>query len=443
MPLTGLDIYKLLPKTNCKKCGFPTCLAFAMAIAAKKASLELCPDVSEDAKKTLAESAEPPIRTIVLQDGPRAFKLGGETVLFRHEKTFWNPCGLGVYLTDEMSDAEIGATIENFKKLQFERVGQKVRSEFLYLRNLSDDPARFQNLLKAAAGTDAFIIINSAKPEVIEQSVKSFPDRKFILSGADKSNYENYLKIASDSKCPMTITSDTLEELTEVTTSLAKQNFREIILELKPSAVLSSLNTLTQIRRLALKKNLRSLGYPVIVFTSGRSVLDEVAEAAQYIEKYASIVILKNADIAAHLALVSLRQNIYTDPQKPVAVEPKLYSFGSVSENSPVLVTTNFSLTYYSVAPEIENSKVASYLLIVDTEGMSVLTAWAADKFSAEKIAEAMKKENLQNLVKHNKIIIPGYVAVLSGKLADISGWTVLVGPKEASGIPKFLKTLS
>ncbi len=442
MPLTGLDIYKLLPKTNCKKCGFPTCLAFAMALAAKKTSLDKCPDITEEAKQSLASASEPPIRTVTFANAGNSIKLGGETVLFRHDKTFWNPCGLGIYLSDAMSDESAAQILGDFPKLQFERVGEKLRSEFIYIENSSDDAAKFSALLKKAITLNAFVVARAKKPEIIDEFLKNNAGSKLIIAGADKTNFESYVKAASAHGCPLVIAAESLDELSELTLAAAKLNFREIIIELKSASKLELLNMLIQIRRLALKKNLRQFGYPVLVRSLSEDVIDEASEAAQYIEKYASIVILKTADIAAHLALVSLRQNIYTDPQKPVAVEPKLYKFGAVGDNSPVLVTTNFSLTYYSVSPEIENSKVPCYLLVVDTDGMSVLTAWAADKFNPERINDAMKKAELDNVVKHKKIVIPGYVAVLSGKLNDLSGWEILVGPREATGIPKFLKTL-
>ncbi len=441
MPITGLDIYKLLPKTNCKKCGFATCLAFAMALAAKKTALEKCPDVTEDAKRSLEEASEPPIKTIAFQDGDRTINLGGETVLFRHEKTFWNPCGLGVYISDEMDEEQIGKIISDFGKLTFERIGQIVRSEFIYIENKLTDTSKFVQILKRILSTSAFIIARSTNIGTLSQILKEM-NKKVILSGARSSNYRDFLKLAQEMNCPLAITATSLDDISKLTAEISGQNFKNIIIELQPEDILKTVNTLTQIRRLSLKKNIRSLGYPVLVSTISQDIYSEVAEASHYIEKYASIVVTKTSEVAAHMALVSLRQNIYTDPQKPVAVEPKLYKFGNVTENSPVLITTNFSLTYYSVAPEIENSKVASYLLVVDTEGMSVLTAWAADKFTSEKVNDAMKKENLSEIVKHKKIIIPGYVSIMSGKLNDVTGWDVLVGPREASGIPKFLKSL-
>ncbi|MCX7716402.1 MAG: acetyl-CoA decarbonylase/synthase complex subunit gamma [Endomicrobia bacterium] len=440
MALTGLEIYKLLPKTNCKKCGFPTCLAFAMALAAKKISLDKCPDVSEETKKILAEASEPPIRTINIAD---KYKIGGETVLFRHEKTFYNPALLSVLIKDTLDDNEIKKRIATFQKLEFDRVGQKYRTELLVLKCEQNNFERIKNIIQNISYEIPLGVLCN-DPSVGEEIIKI---RKIVFLGVveNKNQAEKFVSIAKQNNIPLVIGGNTLDEIIDTTNSIVQQSgYREIVLNIPATSYETLVEYLTQIRRLALKKNFRTLGYPTMVVVDNEDVLTNLAFGSVAILKYGSIIVLSTVKPEIHLALVTLRFNIYTDPQKPVTVEPKLYKIGGEpGVDSPLLVTTNFSLTYYSVEPEILNSKIPSWLLVVDTDGLSVLTAWAAEKFTAEKIAESLKKESVEEKIKQKKMIIPGYVAVMSGKLNDLlPDWEVIVGPKEASGIPKFLRTL-
>lgn len=450
MALTGLDIYKLLPKTNCGKCGSPTCLAFAMRLAQKKASLEECPDVSEEAKAILSAAAEPPIRTVVLGKDENKVELGGETVLFRHEKTFYHPCGFGVILTDTLSPENLGEEIDKFNHFEMERVGQKVRVEFIYLRNESKDKNKFVSVIEEIQRrTKAVLILESENLEILEEGLKVIKDGRLLISEANENNYEKMVELAKKYNTGLIVESVDLEKTAHLTGKIVALGTKDLVLRLKNVNLAQSLSELTQIRRLALKKNFRPLGYPVLVFADGGPAspaggddFEMILRAGTYIAKYASIILFPRIEPWQFLPLSALRQNIYTDPQKPVAVEAKLYSIGGEThQKSPLLVTTNFSLTYYSVEPEIVNSKVPSWLLVVDSEGLSVMTAWAAEKFTPEKIVETMKKSGVETLVSHRKVVIPGYVAVMSGKLNDLSGWEVLVGPREATGIPKYLKT--
>lgn len=447
MALTGLDIYKLLPKTNCGKCGSPTCLAFAMRLAQKKASLEECPDVSEEAKAILSAAAEPPIRTVVLGKNENKIELGGETVLFRHEKTFYHPCGFGVILSDNLSPENLGEEIDKFNCLEMERVGQKVRLEFIYLRNESGEKDKFVSTIEEIQKeTKAVLILESKNLEILEEGLKILKDNRALIVEANESNYEKLTELAKKYNAGLIVELADLEKTAHLTSKIVALGVKDLVLRLRNTNLAQSLSELTQIRRLALKKNFRPLGYPVLVFTNGLTSpgddFETILKAGTYISKYASIIIFPKIEPWQFLPLAALRQSIYTDPQKPVAVEAKLYSIGGEAGNkSPLLVTTNFSLTYFSVEPEIVNSKVPSWLLVIDSEGLSVMTAWAAEKFTPEKIVDSMKKFEIETKIAHRKIIIPGYVAVMSGKLADLSGWEVLVGPREAAGIPKYLKT--
>jgi len=284
------------------------------------------------------------------------------------------------------------------------------------------------------------LILVSDDAKTIESALKKCADKKPLIYAANSANIKEMCEIAKTHKAPLALKAEDLDELNKLSQEAASQGIEEIVLDPGSDTLNKTLNDFTQIRRLALKKNHRPLGYPMIAFVKSKEKYTMVQEACTYIAKYASIIVIDSLDKEVLLPVITLRQNIYTDPQRPVTVEPKIYAIGAVNENSPLMVTTNFSLTFYTVSPEIEASKIGAYLLVADSEGMSVLTAWAAEKFTPESISESMKKFEAEKAVSHKKIIIPGYVSVLSGKLEDTSGWKVLVGPKEASAIPKYLK---
>ncbi|MCX5692790.1 MAG: acetyl-CoA decarbonylase/synthase complex subunit gamma [Candidatus Omnitrophica bacterium] len=443
MALSGLDIYKLLPKTNCKKCGSPTCLAFAMKLAMKKASLDECPDVTQQAKKALEESSRPPIALIKFGSGDNTIETGGETVLFRHEKTFYHQTAIAISVDDTLGDADLLVRIEKIEKIGFERVGQHIAIDMIALINKSLSSEKFLSALdKILSNSKKPVILVSSDQKTIEAALKKCSDKRPLVHAADSNNLKDMCAVAKAYKAPLALKANSLEELDKLSHEAAGMGIEEIVLDPGSVPLRVSLNDLTQIRRLSLKRNYRPFGFPVIMFIKSTDKHQTVVDSCTFIAKYASIIVLDSIEEDVLLPIVTMRQNIYTDPQKPVTVEPKLYKFGSPDKNSPVMVTTNFSLTFYTVAPEIEAGGNSAYLLVTDSEGMSVLTAWAAEKFTPEIIADTMKKTELDSVVSHKKIIIPGYVAVLSGKLEDVSGWQVLVGPKEASGIPKYLKEI-
>ena len=441
MALTGLDIYKLLPKTNCKKCGSPTCLAFAMKLAMKKASLDECPDVSEEARKALDQASRPPIATISFGPEDSKIEVGGETVLFRHEKTFYHQTAIAISVEDTLSDADLTQRVKTIEQTSFERIGQHIAIDMIALVNRSLSSEKFLSALdKIIAISKKPLILISDDPKTIEEALKKCAGANSLIYAATSSNLKDMCQVAKTYKTALTLKANGLEELDKLSQEATSLGVEKLVLDPVPKNLNHSLNDFTQIRRMALKKNYRSFGYPVITFVKGEDKYRMVQEASIFIAKYASLIVIDSLDREVLLPIVTLRQNIYTDPQRPVTVEPKLYAFGSVDKNSPLMVTTNFSLTFYTVSPEIEASKIPAYLLVADSEGMSVLTAWAAEKFTPEVISETMKKFEVETILSHKKIIIPGYVSVLSGKLEDASGWKVMVGPKEATGISKYLK---
>jgi len=441
MALTALDIYKFLPKTNCKKCGMATCLAFAMKLAAKKGKLDNCPDVTDEARSNLDAASQPPIATVAIGVGDDKLEIGGETVLFRHEKTFFHATGMAVTVSDNLDEAAAKERVDKIKSLKFERVGAEIKVDLIAVVNDSRDSTKFSGVAKLAADSGLGIILISEDPAAIEAALGVCADKKPLIYAATKDNLDAMAKLAKEKQVPLAVKAENVEALAELTNKLTKDGLKDLVLDPGCRTLKKTLTDLTHIRRLALKKNFRALGFPVIAFTTSKDMLEETIEAAGYVAKYASIVVRDIADIEETLPVLALRQNLYTDPQKPTTVEAKLYEIGGTPDkSSPALVTTNFSLTYFTVTPELEAAKKPVYLLVVDAEGMSVLTAWAAEKFTAESINEAIKATGLAEKLDAKKIIIPGYVAVLKAKLEDESGWEVFVGPKEASGLPSYLK---
>ena len=441
MALSGLDIYKLLPKTNCKKCGSPTCLAFAMKLAMKKASLEACPDISEESKKALDEASRPPIATVTLGSGDNKIETGGETVLFRHEKTFYHQSAIAISVEDTLMEPELIQRIKSIEETSFERIGQHIAIDMIALVNASSSTEKFISALdKIISLSKKPLMLVSEDVKTLEAALKKCSDRRPLVYAAGDNNLKEMCQLAKTYNIPLALKAKDLESLDRLSKEASSLGVEDLVLDPCPETLNQALNDFTQIRRMSLKKNYRVFGHPIIAFIKAKDKYSEVRKACTFIAKYADLIVLDSLDKDILLPIITLRQNIYTDPQKPVTVEPKLYAFGSVDEKSPLMVTTNFSLTFYTVSPEIEASKISSYLLVTDSEGMSVLTAWAAEKFTPEVISEQMKKFEVEKVVSHKKIIIPGYASVLSGKLEDVSGWKVLVGPKEASGIPKYLK---
>lgn len=452
MALTGVEIFKLLPKTNCKKCGYPTCLAFAMKLAQRQASLETCPDVSEEAKQKLGEASAPPVRPTTFGTGEKAIKMGEETVLFRHDKRFVNPCAFALNIKDTFSEDAVKARIDEVLNSEIERVGQKLRIDAIALSNDSHDIGKFEAAAKIIAqkAPDIPVIISTENPGAAEAAVKLFADKKPIIFGATTANAEAMTSIAKNYKATLGVTVPAssgsggagLDELSSLTEKIKSAGVQDMVIDSGARNAKEILRDNTLIRRAAIKKNFKPLGYPVITFAMREDSLLEVLIGTIGVAKYSSIIVLNSVEKWKNLALFTLRQNLYTDPQVPMQVEQKIYKIGEPSPASPLLITTNFSLTYFIVSGEVENSKVPSYLAVMDCEGLSVLTAWAAGKFTAGKIAQFIKESEIESSISHRELVIPGYVAILSGAIEDkLEGWKITVGPREANGIPAFMRS--
>ena len=446
MALTGIQIFKLLPKTNCGKCGVPTCLAFAMNLAAGKVELIACPFVSEESKAQLAEASAPPIRPVTIGTGSAAFKVGGETVMFRHEKKFENPTGIAVLVTDTMPENEVTDRIERFNNNIYERVGLKLHADAIAIKSESGSPAKFAALVeKVAKATNGGLILINENPEVLAAGLNICANRRPLLYAATKVNAEAMAKLAKENSCPLVAKGANLEDVTELTGILNKAGVLDIMIDSSSRTVKQAFQDEIIVRGAALQKKFKPLGYPTITFPCEMTgnPMKEALIASMFVAKYAGIVVLSDIKGEVLFPLLVERLNIFTDPQRPQATTPGIYEINNPNENSPVLITTNFSLTYFIVSGEIETSKIPSYLLIMDTEGLSVLTAWAAGKFGADLMSVFVKKCGISDKIKHRKLIIPGYSASESGGLEEeLKGWEILVGPREGSHIPAYLRTL-
>ncbi len=438
---TALEIFQKLPKTNCGDCDFPTCLAFAMQLANQKVNLDKCPHVDQAAKEFLAASAAPPIHKVQIGTGENVLEIGDETELFRHEKKFFHPTVYALIVDDTESPDEKRQRMESLESLTFDRVGQIMSMDMVGVRAKSGDPATFGAAVKETASlTNLPILLVSDNPEVMAEGAKAVADRKPLLHAATPDNWEKMAAVAKEHGCSLVVREGTsLDALAELSGKVKGAGVENIVLDFGTKNLGEMVRQLTIIRRLAIKKKFRPLGYPTFVFAQGDANQAGIA-AALGTMKYASIVAFEKADIPLMYPLFTLRQNIYTDPQKPIQVKPGIYEIGSPTPESPVMITTNFSLTYFTVSGDIETSKVPSYLLVADSEGLSVMTAFAADKFNAETAADLVKETGIEQKVSKKKLIIPGQVSRMSGKLQEKSGWEIVVGPRDSSGLPKFLK---
>ena len=444
MPLTGIEIFKSLPKTNCGECGVPTCLAFAMNLAASKAELSACPYISEEAKAKLEEASAPPIRLVTIGVGDRALKVGGETVMFRHEKRFENPPGFAILISDTMAESEVDSRLDRCKQLQYQRVGLTLRPELVAIKDNSGDTAKFEALVKKVKQSNQCgIILMSSNPDILAAGLNACADQKPLLYLAAKDNLDRLADLAKANSCPVAVKASSVEELAQLTAKLTESGVKDIVLDSGARTVRQAFEDQVIIRSAALNKKLRSLGFPTIVFPCEMTndPIKEAVIASVFVAKYGGIIVLSDFQGHSLFPLLLERLNIYTDPQRPLATTEGIYEIGGPDENSPVLITSNFSLTYFIVSGEIEASKVPTYLLIKDTEGLSVMTSWAAGKFVADTIAPFVKKCGIADKVKHHKLVIPGYATAESGGLEEeLPGWQILVGPREGANIPAYLK---
>jgi acetyl-CoA decarbonylase/synthase complex subunit gamma len=442
MALSGLDIFKLLPKTNCGDCGVPTCMAFAMKLAQKKADLSECPHASEEAKTTLGAASEPPIRLVKI-GGTNALEIGEETVLFRHEKTFFHQTGIAIALkTSDGFDHNL-QKIQDIEGLNIERVGEELKTDLYFITHDTNQEADFIQTIQAVKqNSKKGFILDCENNGTRKKGLELLRDDRPSLYLRSKLTEED-LELAREFETSLILRAQSFEEL-EAQSKAAKQaGVPNLILNLVSANFGDQMQNNSILRRSALRQSYRPFGFPLFAYIDGKNKNEILSKSCMQLCKYGSIIVLPEYDTAMLYTLFTLRQNIYTDPQRPIQVDPKVYPIGDPTPDSPVFVTTNFSLTYFMVSGEIENSGISAHLIIADTEGQSVLTAWAAGKFSGEKIAKFIKDIKLEDQVKTRKIVIPGYVSQISGDLEEnLPGWEVIVGCQEASDIPSFIKNV-
>jgi acetyl-CoA decarbonylase/synthase complex subunit gamma len=457
--ISPIDVYKLLPKTNCKECGEANCMAFATKLINREVQLDQCLPLlkkeNEKAYNELKEMLKPPIREVVVGVGEKAVKLGGKLVMYRHEFTYSNPTAVAIDLTDEISQEELLNRIRQVRQFSYDYIGYTLKLDMIAIRSTSDDPEKFKIAVKKVVeNTDIPLILCTLNPTVAEAGLMAAPNARPLLYAATKNNWKDMAELALMYNCPLVISApNDLNTLFSLAKTLLAYGVQDLVLDpgtMVKEGLADTLNNFTMLRRAACKvgeelAGFPLLGAPLVTWDDKEEVAEEVVKwreaylAAMLIVRYADVIIMHSGDGWTLLPNVVLRQNIYTDPRKPVAVEPGLKEFGSPNEKSPVLFTTNFALTYYTVASDIENSKTDAYLIVVDTEGSAVDSGVAGRKLTAEKVVEAIRDTGIENKIEHRKLIIPGKASRISGEIEELSGWKVQVGPRDSSEIPKYI----
>ena len=457
--LSPIDVYKLLPKTNCKECGEENCMAFATKIVNREVNIDQCSPLlkKENAKayNKLKEMLKPPIKEVVVGEGEKAVKLGGKLVMYRHEFTYFNPTAIAIDVTDEMPEEELLSRIKKTEQFSYEYIGYTLKLDLIAVRSTSGEPEKFKAAVKKVVeNTSLPLILCALNSNVAEAGLMAAPKARPLLYAATMDNWKDMAELALMYSCPLVVSApNDLGLLASLAKTLLAYGVEDLVLDpgtFVNEGLADTLNNFTMLRRAACKAGEELAGFPLmgvpmVAWVDKGEAADEVVKwreaylASMLIVRYADIIVMHGADGWSLLPNAVLRQNIYTDPRKPVAVEPGLKEFGTPNENSPVLFTTNFALTYYTVASDIENSKTSAYLIVVETEGLAVDSGVAGRKLTAEKVADAIKETGIENKVKHRKIVIPGKASRISGEIEELSGWKVQVGPRDSSEIPKYI----
>ncbi|MCW4007922.1 MAG: acetyl-CoA decarbonylase/synthase complex subunit gamma [Candidatus Bathyarchaeota archaeon] len=458
--LSPIDVYKLLPKINCKECGEANCMAFATKIVNREVQIDQCPPLLkkeyEKAYNQLKEMLKPPVKEVIVGVGDKAVKLGGKLVMYRHEFTYFNPTAIAIDVTDQMSEEELLSRIKRTEQFSYEYIGYTLKLDMIAVRSTSGDPERFKAAVKKVSeNTKLPLILCALNPNVAEAGLMAAPKARPLLYAATADNWRDMAELALMYNCPLAVSApNDLDMLMSLTKTLLAYGVQDLVLDpgtFVNEGLADTLNNFTMLRRAACKAGEELAGFPLmgvpmVAWMNKGDLAEEIVKwreaylAAMLIVRYADVLVLHSIDGWSLLPNAVLRQNIYTDPRKPVAVEPGLKVFGAPDENSPVLFTTNFALTYYTVASDIENSKLNAYLIVVDTEGSAVDSGVAGRKLTAEKVADAIKATGIEQKVKHRRLIIPGKASRISGEIEELTGWKVQVGPRDSSEIPKYLQ---
>ena len=457
--LSPIDVYMLLPKTNCKECGEDNCMAFATKVVNREVSIDQCPPLLtkkfEKNYNKLKEMLKPAVKEVTIGVGDKAINVGGKLVMYRHEFTYTNPTAIAIDVSDEMSDTDLLARLKATQDFSYTYIGNNLQLQMVAIRSTSNDPTKFKAAVKKVAeNTNLPIILCSFDPSILESGLMAIPKSKPLIYAATKENWKDVAELALMYNCPLAISApNDISLLKSLVKTLNNYGVNDLILDpgtFTGAGLGDTINNFTMIRRAACNMGDELLGYPILgtpitawIETSNSSTVstwNEAFVASMLVTRYADVLIMHSLEGWSLLPLTVLRQNIYTDPRKPVAVEAGLRVIGNPDENSPVLMTSNFALTYYTVVQDIESAGLSAYLIVVDSEGTAIDSGVAGRKLTAETVAEAIKESELEKKVKHRKLIIPGKAARISGEIEELSNWEVLVGPRDSSGIPKFLQ---
>jgi len=445
MPVAGSEIVKLLPgRRPCKDCGFPTCFAFAMKLASGGTTVDKCPYLSEETKAKLLDILAPPIKLVTIGSGENTVKIGNEEVIYRHEKTFVHSPGIALLISDKEDKAKIEEKIKKIKELQFPWVGVNLNADLLALYFESGDKDKFLALVKKVYdSTDLGMVLISEDMDALFAARDICADRRPLIYPITKENIDEATPKIKENLTPVGLRGGSVEEIVPLTTKLKDAGIEEVVLDPGSKNLLEAIRDQTFIRRAALRQGFKPLGYPTIAFPCfmAKDGLREMLAGSAFINKWASIIVLSDFDQYSLLPILVQRLNIYTDPRFPMAVEEKYYEVGEPDEFSPVLVTSNWALTYFLVSSAVEATKVPAYVCVKDAEGLGVLTAWAAGKFSGDSVGAFIKKCGIEDKVKHKKLVIPGKVSRIKGELEDALNleWEIIIGPRETTGIGAFL----
>lgn len=455
MKVTAMDIYRLLPQTNCAECGEASCMAFATKLSEKETQLELCTEMDAEQFERLESLLAPAVREITIGKGEKSTIIGGDEVLYRYELTYYNETSLIIDVSDNMDDAALQERVKTIEEAEFERTGEKLRLNAIALRNASGDKVKFAETAGKLKKAKLPLVLCSLDPDAMGAALEVVGDERPLIYAATENNLEEMANLALKYDCPITIfVQNDLEKMKEISRTLRVKGIKDIVLD--PSTFVGdgigdTIDNFVMIRRLAVEENDEDFRFPIMGIPAVtwlyetdeiQAGIKEATVAATLMNKYADLLIVHGTDIWELIPILTLRQSLYTDPRKPQAVDPGVYEFGELDENAPVLLTTNFALTYYTVEGDLKSGKANCYLLVLDTEGRAVDVSIAGNQFNGESVADLIKESGIEDKVKTRTLIIPGLAAPVSGDVEDESGWEVLVGPRDSSAAADFLVKL-
>ena len=454
MAVTAMDVYRLLPKTNCAKCGEASCMAFATKLSQKEIDLELCTQLSANEADKLVDVLAPAVKEIMVGKGNKAMMIGGDEVLYRYELTYYNPTPLVIDISDDMDPDAFEERVKKIENTEFERTGEILTLDAIALRNKSGDASKFKEAAEKLKNSKLALVLCSFDPEAMKAALEAVGDERPLIYGATENNIEEMAALALEYNCPVALfVPNDLEKMKELSRILRVKGIKDIILD--PGTYVNggigdTLDNFVMIRRLAIEERDEDfrfpiLGVPAIAWLESdeddvNTAIKEATIAATLLDKYADVMIIHGTEIWELIPVLTLRQSVYTDPRKPQAVDPGLYEFGEVNEDSPVALTTNFALTYYTVEGDLKSGKANGYLLVLDTEGRAVDVSVAGSQFNGKSVADLIKETGIEDKVKTRKMVIPGLGAPVSGEIEDESGWEILVGPRDSSALSDFLR---